>query len=87
MNFIRFTDLCAQGKVSGQRVCIRADLNGSQNANGNIAEGARISASMDCFQLVLDLGVAVIVTSHLGGLADSLAQIAKRRSDFSSSSV
>ena len=27
MNFIRFTDLCAQGRINGQRVFIRADLN------------------------------------------------------------
>ncbi len=27
MNILRFTDLCAQGKVKGQRVFIRADLN------------------------------------------------------------
>ncbi len=27
MNIIRFSDLCAQGKVAGKRVFIRADLN------------------------------------------------------------
>jgi len=31
MNVIRFSDLCLQGKVKGQRVFIRADLNVPQN--------------------------------------------------------
>ena len=27
MNILRFSDLCAQGKVQGKRVFIRSDLN------------------------------------------------------------
>ena len=85
MNFIRFTDLCAQGLVKGQRVFIRADLNVPQDAAGNITEDTRIRASMACVQLALDSGAAVMVTSHLGRPtegqfrpADSLAPVAKR---------
>ena len=85
MNFIRFTDLCAQGLVKGQRVFIRADLNVPQDAAGNITEDTRIRASMACIQLALDCGAAVMVTSHLGRPtegqfrpADSLAPVAKR---------
>ncbi len=85
MNFIRFTDLCAQGKVKNQRVFIRADLNVPQDADGNITEDTRIRASMACIQLALSSGAAVMVTSHLGrptegqfNPADSLAPVAKR---------
>ncbi|MFN5349833.1 MAG: phosphoglycerate kinase, partial [Polaromonas sp.] len=85
MNFIRFTDLCAQGKVKNQRVFIRADLNVPQDADGHITEDTRIRASMACIQLALDSGAAVMVTSHLGRPtegqfkpADSLAPVAKR---------
>ena len=85
MNFIRFTDLCAQSKVAGQRVFIRADLNVPQDKSGNITEDTRIRASMGCIQLALDSGAAVMVTSHLGRPiegqfkpADSLAPVAKR---------
>jgi phosphoglycerate kinase len=85
MNFIRFTDLCAQGQIKGQRVFIRADLNVPQDADGHITEDTRIRASMACLQLALDSGAAVMVTSHLGRpsegqfkAADSLAPVAKR---------
>ncbi len=85
MNFIRFTDLCAQGQIKGQRVFIRADLNVPQDADGNISEDTRIRASMACIQLALSSGAAVMVTSHLGRPtegqfkpADSLAPVAKR---------
>jgi phosphoglycerate kinase len=85
MNFIRFTDLCAQGRIKGQRVFIRADLNVPQDADGQITEDTRIRASMACLQLALDSGAAVMVTSHLGRpsegqftAADSLAPVAKR---------
>ena len=66
MNVIRFTDLCAQGKVAGQRVFIRADLNVPQDASGAITEDTRIRASVPCIRLALDAGAAVMVASHLG---------------------
>jgi phosphoglycerate kinase len=85
MNFIRFSDLCASGKVAGKRVFIRADLNVPQDDAGNITEDTRVRASIPCIQMALDAGAAVMVTSHLGRpvegefkLADSLAPVAKR---------
>ena len=85
MNFIRFSDLCAQGLVKGRRVFIRADLNVPQDDHGHITEDTRIRASIPCIQLALDAGAAVMVTSHLGRPTegqfkpeDSLAPVAKR---------
>ena len=85
MNVIRFTDLCAQGKVSGQRVFIRADLNVPQDDAGRITEDTRIRASVPCIQMALDAGAAVMVTSHLGRPtegsfqpADTLEPVANR---------
>ena len=85
MNFIRFSDLCAQGLVKGQRVFIRADLNVPLDAHGHITEDTRIRASVPCIQMALDAGAAVMVTSHLGRPTegefkpeDSLAAIAQR---------
>ena len=85
MNFIRFSDLCAQGLVKGRRVFIRADLNVPQGDAGNITEDTRIRASIPCIRMALDAGAAVMVTSHLGRPTegafkpeDSLAPVAKR---------
>ncbi|MDP1654462.1 MAG: phosphoglycerate kinase [Hylemonella sp.] len=85
MNFIRFQDLCAQGKAKNQRVFIRADLNVPQDDNGAITEDTRIRASIPCIQMALDAGAAVMVTSHLGRPTegefkpeDSLAPVARR---------
>ena len=85
MNFIRFSDLCSQGKVAGKRVFIRADLNVPQDDAGRITEDTRIRASVACIRLALDAGAAVMVTSHLGrpteGVSrpeDSLAPVAER---------
>jgi phosphoglycerate kinase len=66
MNVLRFSDLCAQGKVAGQRVFIRADLNVPQDEAGNITEDTRVRASVPCIKMALDAGAAVMVTSHLG---------------------
>lgn len=89
MNFIRFSDLCASGKVAGKRVFIRADLNVPQDDSGNITEDTRIRASIPCVQMALDAGAAVMVTSHLGRPvegefkpADSLAPVAKRMGEL-----
>ena len=85
MNVIRFSDLCAQGQVSGKRVFIRADLNVPQDDAGVITEDTRIRASIPCIQMALDAGAAVMVTSHLGRPVegefkpqDSLAPVAER---------
>jgi phosphoglycerate kinase len=85
MNFIRFSDLCAQGRVQGQRVFIRADLNVPQDDEGHITEDTRIRASVPCIRMALEAGAAVMVTSHLGRPTegefhpqDTLAPVAQR---------
>jgi phosphoglycerate kinase len=85
MNVLRFSDLCAQGRVRGQRVFIRADLNVPQDDAGRITEDTRIRASVPCIRMALDAGAAVMVTSHLGRPTegvfrpeDSLAPVAQR---------
>ena len=89
MNVIRFTDLIAAGKVAGQRVFIRADLNVPQDAAGNVTEDTRIRASIPCIEMALQAGAAVMVTSHLGRPtegafkpADSLAPVARRMGEL-----
>ena len=85
MNFIRFSDLCASGKVAGQRVFIRADMNVPLDDSGHITEDTRIRASIPCIRMALDAGAAVMVTSHLGRPVegqfkpeDSLAAVVRR---------
>ena len=89
MDFIRFSDLCAQGQVTGKRVFIRADLNVPQDDSGQITEDTRIRASLPCIRLALEAGAAVMVTSHLGRptegefrAADSLAPVGRRLSEL-----
>ncbi|HEY4080482.1 MAG TPA: phosphoglycerate kinase [Burkholderiaceae bacterium] len=89
MNVIRFTDLIAAGKVAGQRVFIRADLNVPQDDAGNITEDTRIRASVPAIEMALKAGAAVMVTSHLGRPTegefkpeDSLAPVAKRMGEL-----
>jgi phosphoglycerate kinase len=89
MNVLRFTDLCAQGKVAGRRVFIRADLNVPQDDSGRITEDTRIRASVPCIRQALEAGAAVMVTSHLGRPtegefkpADSLAPVARRLAEL-----
>ena len=66
MNILRFSDLCAQGKVQGQRVFIRSDLNVPLNDAGEITEDTRVRASVPAIEMALKAGAAVMVTSHLG---------------------
>jgi len=89
MNVIRFSDLCAQGKVAGKRVFIRADLNVPQDDAGQITEDTRVRASIPCIEMALAAGAAVMVTSHLGRPTegafkpeDSLAPVARRMSEL-----
>ena len=89
MNVIRFSDLIAAGKVSGQRVFIRADLNVPQDDSGKITEDTRIRASLPAIRMALDAGAAVMVTSHLGRPTegefkpeDSLAPVAERMAEL-----
>jgi phosphoglycerate kinase len=85
MNVLRLTDLIAQGRVAGQRVFIRADLNVPQDDAGRITEDTRIRASVPCIEMAMQAGAAVMVTSHLGRPTegafkpeDSLAPVAAR---------
>lgn len=89
MQFIRFSDLIAQGSLAGQRVFIRADLNVPQDKDGHITEDTRIRASLPAIEQALQAGAAVMVTSHLGRptegtltAADSLAPVAQRLSEL-----
>ena len=89
MNILRFSDLCAQGRVAGRRVFIRADLNVPQDGSGRITEDTRIRASIPCIRMALDAGAAVMVTSHLGRPTegqlrpqDSLAPVADRLAEL-----
>src|SRR6202012_369534 len=86
---LRLSDLIAEGKLSGKRVFIRADLNVPQDDQGNITEDTRIRASVPAIRQALDAGPAVRVTSHLGRPTegefkpgDSLAPVAKRLSEL-----
>ena len=81
--------LAQAGKLKGQRVFIRADLNVPFDDAGHITEDTRIRASVPGIRLALDAGAAVMVTSHLGRPTegtltqeDSLAPIAKRLSEL-----
>ena len=94
MQFIRFSDLVAQGNLGGKRVFIRADLNVPLDAAGNITEDTRIRASVPAIRQALQAGAAVMVTSHLGRpvegtleAADSLAPVAARLSALLGQSV
>lgn len=89
MKILRFSDLCAQDQVRGQRVFIRADLNVPLDAQGRITEDTRIRASVPAIEMALAAGAAVMVTSHLGRPVegdcrpeDSLAPVAQRLSEL-----
>ncbi len=89
MNVLRLSDLIVQGRLKGQRVFIRADLNVPQDDSGRITEDTRIRASVPCIRMALDAGAAVMVTSHLGRPtegafkpADSLAPVAARLAEL-----
>jgi len=85
MNILRFSELCAQGKVQGRRVFIRADLNVPLTETGEIAEDTRVRASLPAIEMALQGGAAVMVSSHLGRPLEgqlqpreSLAPVARR---------
>lgn len=85
MKALRLTEMIAQGRVAGNHVFIRADLNVPQDDAGRNTEVTRVRASVPCVKMALDAGAAVMVTSHLGRptederrRADSLAPLAAR---------
>ncbi|UDG83269.1 phosphoglycerate kinase [Candidatus Vallotia lariciata] len=82
---LRLTDVIVDGKLRGQRVFIRADLNVPQNNTGSIIDDTRIRAAIPAICQSLDAGAAVMVTSHLGRPIegrfkpeDSLEPVARR---------
>ena len=64
MQFIRFSDLCANGQAKDKRVFIRADLNVPQDDEGNITEDTRIRAAR------LSLGLTQSQAGALVGVTD-----------------
>ena len=56
MHILRLDQLVAQGKLAGQRVFIRADLNVPLDTAGHITEDTRIRASIPCIRMALDAG-------------------------------
>ncbi|MBP8144007.1 phosphoglycerate kinase [Pseudorhodoferax sp.] len=89
MNILRLSDLIAAGKLKGQRVFIRADLNVPLDDAGHITEDTRIRASLPAIRQCLEAGAAVMVTSHLGRPTegefkpeDSLAPVAARMAEL-----
>ena len=82
MTILRMADL----DLAGKRVLIREDLNVPVK-NGHITSEQRITAALPTLRLALEMGAAVMVTSHLGrpkeGVwtqQDSLAPVAARLS-------
>lgn len=84
MSVLRMTDLDLRGK----RVLIREDLNVPVK-EGRITSEQRIKAALPTLRLALEMGAAVMVTSHLGrptegvwSEADSLAPVAARLTEL-----
>ncbi len=89
MKVLRLNELVADGRLAGQRVFIRADLNVPQDDAGRITEDTRIRASVPGIEMALKAGAAVMVTSHLGRPVEgeftpenSLAPVAHRLSEL-----
>ena len=77
MHVLRFSDLCAQGKVAGQRVFIRADLNVPQDDAGNITEDTRVR---DTLRIVAEGGTPTYPrpsTLDTAAFADEAAALAE----------
>ena len=55
MNILRLDQLVAQGRLAGQRVFIRADLNVPQDDAGRITEDTRIRASVPAIQMAMTI--------------------------------
>jgi phosphoglycerate kinase len=63
-DFVRFTDLWAQGAVQGQRVFIRADLD--LHGHDEQADERKLGDALECILMALMSGAALMVTGHRG---------------------
>ncbi|ADU27083.1 Phosphoglycerate kinase [Ethanoligenens harbinense YUAN-3] len=74
--------------VAGKRVFARMDFNVPLDANGNITDDKRITASLPTIEYLLNHGAKVVLSSHLGRPKGefnpkySLAPVAKRLSEL-----
>jgi phosphoglycerate kinase len=96
MKFLAMQDLASSGKLKGQRVLIREDLNVPVKA-GEVTSDARIRAALPTIDMALAAGARVMLMSHLGrpteGMSiseqpeSSLAPVARRLEQLTGKSV
>ena len=53
-------------ELNGKKALVRVDYNVPMDAEGNITDDTRITASLDTLRYLLDHGAAVILMAHLG---------------------
>lgn len=53
-------------ELNGKKVLVRVDYNVPMDAEGNITDDTRITASLDTLHYLLEQGAVVILMAHLG---------------------
>ena len=53
-------------ELNGKKVLVRVDYNVPMDAEGNITDDTRMTASLDTLHYLLEQGAAVILMAHLG---------------------